>query len=123
MILTLSQRCRFCGQGGRDARPLPAPVEACSRSPRYATTPAGRARLTSPPEGRFVRFAPVEPSESATLPQRGHQTRRWHRAGPVPHRPRRRHPLHGRDVLLWARQLIDAAILDDVVAAAAVGTR
>ena len=81
-------------------------------------------------QGRFVRFAPVDLPESAQL--------RLQRLYPgTVHKPALRtilvpfpttarvggRPLHGGEVLAWARQLVDAVIGGDVSAAAAVGTR
>jgi len=94
---------------------------------RNAARAAGLSDVTA--QGKFVRFAPVELPESAGL--------RLKRLYPgTVHKPALRtilvpfpttariggKPLHGGEVLAWARQLIDAVIVGDVASAAAVGT-
>lgn len=110
--------------------PVPAPVEALFEVAafRHHARRAGLTDVTA--QGRFVRFAPVELPESATLRLKrlypGAVLKPAVRTVLVPFPTTARvggQPLHGRDVLVWARQLIDAVILGDVAAAAAVGTR
>jgi transcription-repair coupling factor (superfamily II helicase) len=94
---------------------------------RNAVRRAGLTDVTA--QGKFVRFAPVELPESAQL--------RLKRLYPgTVHKPALRtilvpfpttariggKPLHGGQVLAWARQLVDAVIMGDVATAATVGT-
>ncbi|MCL2454947.1 MAG: transcription-repair coupling factor [Micrococcales bacterium] len=108
---------------------IPAPVEALFEvaSFRQHARRAGLTDLTA--QGRYVRFAPVELPESATLRLKrlypGTVLKPALRTILVPFPTTARvggKPLHGRDVLTWARQLIDAVILGDVSAAATVAT-
>ncbi|MFI2753395.1 transcription-repair coupling factor [Cellulomonas sp. P22] len=88
---------------------------------------AGLADVTA--QGKFVRFAPVELPESAQLRLKrlypGTVLKPTVRTILVPFPTTARiggRPLHGAEVLAWARQLIDAVVLGDVSAASAVGT-
>ncbi|UJP41141.1 transcription-repair coupling factor [Cellulomonas palmilytica] len=88
---------------------------------------AGLSDITA--QGKFVRFAPVELPESAQLRLKrlypGSVLKPALRTVLVPFPTTARiggKPLHGRDVLTWCRQLIDAVVLNDVSAAAKVGT-
>ncbi|MDR3068622.1 MAG: transcription-repair coupling factor [Cellulomonas sp.] len=110
--------------------PVPAPVEALFEVAafRHHARQAGLTDVTA--QGRFVRLAPVELPESATLRLKrlypGAVIKPAVRTLLVPFPTTARvggQPLHGRDVLVWARQLIDAVIVGDVAVAAAVGTR
>ncbi|PJI94125.1 transcription-repair coupling factor [Luteimicrobium subarcticum] len=91
---------------------------------------ARRAGLTDvTAQGKFVRFAPVELPESAALRVKrlypGTILKPAVRTVLVPFPTTARiggKPLHGADVLAWAKQLIEAVILGDVSAAASVGT-
>ena len=88
---------------------------------------AGLADITA--QGKFVRFAPVDLPESAQLRLKrlypGTVLKPAARTILVPFPTTARiggRPLHGGEVLAWARQLIDAVISGDVSAAAQVGT-
>ncbi|ASR56549.1 TRCF domain-containing protein [Cellulomonas sp. PSBB021] len=88
---------------------------------------AGLSDITA--QGKFVRFAPVELPESAQLRLKrlypGTVLKPALRTVLVPLPTTARiggKPLHGREVLTWCRQLIDAVMLNDVSAAAQVGT-
>jgi len=88
---------------------------------------AGLADITA--QGKFVRFAPVDLPESAQLRLKrlypGTVLKPAVRTILVPFPTTARiggRPLHGDEVLAWARQLIDAVISGDVSAAAQVGT-
>ncbi|WP_444662907.1 transcription-repair coupling factor [Cellulomonas sp. CW35] len=88
---------------------------------------AGLSDITA--QGKFVRFAPVELPESAQLRLKrlypGTVLKPALRTVLVPFPTTARiggKPLHGREVLTWCRQLIDAVVLNDVSAAAQVGT-
>ncbi|GMA24904.1 transcription-repair-coupling factor [Luteimicrobium album] len=91
---------------------------------------ARRAGLTDvTAQGKFVRFAPVELAESASLRLKrlypGTVLKPAVRTILVPFPTTARiggKPLHGVEVLAWAKQLIDAVIVGEVAAAAAVGT-
>jgi transcription-repair coupling factor (superfamily II helicase) len=79
-------------------------------------------------QGKFVRFAPVDLPESAQLRLKrlypGTVLKPALRTILVPFPTTARiggKPLHGSDVLAWARQLIDAVIRGDVASAAEVG--
>ncbi|GIG38653.1 transcription-repair coupling factor [Cellulomonas phragmiteti] len=89
---------------------------------------AGLADVTA--QGRFVRFAPVELAESAQLRLKRLYPGSVHKPAvrtvlvPFPTTARiGGKPLHGREVMTWARQFIDAVVRGDVSAAAAAGTR
>lgn len=89
---------------------------------------AGLADVTA--QGKFVRFAPVDLPESAQLRLKrlypGAVLKPAVRTVLVPFPTTARiggRPLHGAEVLAWARQLIDAVVTGDVAAAAEVGTR
>ncbi|MCL2422765.1 MAG: transcription-repair coupling factor [Micrococcales bacterium] len=110
--------------------PVPAPVDALFdvASFRQHARRAGLADIVA--QGRFVRFAPVELPESATLRLKrlypGSVIKPALRTLLVPFPATARvggTPLHGQDLLTWATGLIDAVVLGDVSAAAAVGTR
>ncbi|MCG2798933.1 MAG: transcription-repair coupling factor, partial [Cellulomonas sp.] len=110
--------------------PVPEPVENLFEVAgfRQHARRAGLSDVTA--QGRFVRFAPVELAESAQLRLKrlypGVVLKPAVRTVLVPFPTTARiggKPLHGGDVLRWARQLIDAVILGDVSAAAKVGTR
>ncbi|AEE47147.1 transcription-repair coupling factor [Cellulomonas fimi] len=80
-------------------------------------------------QGRFVRFAPVELAESAQLRLKrlypGSVLKPATRTVLVPFPTTARiggRPLHGRELLTWARQFLDAVVLGDVSAAAGAGT-
>ncbi|WP_046530259.1 transcription-repair coupling factor [Cellulomonas sp. FA1] len=88
---------------------------------------AGIADVTA--QGRFVRFAPVELPESAQLRLKrlypGSVVKPAVRTVLVPFPTTARiggKPLHGREVMTWARQFIDAVVRGDVSVAASVGT-
>lgn len=88
---------------------------------------AGIADVTA--QGRFVRFAPVELPESAQLRLKrlypGSVVKPAVRTVLVPFPTTARiggKPLHGRDIMTWARQFIDAVVRGDVSVAASVGT-
>jgi transcription-repair coupling factor (superfamily II helicase) len=88
---------------------------------------AGIADVTA--QGKFVRFAPVELPESAQLRLKrlypGSVVKPAVRTVLVPFPTTARiggRPLHGREVMTWARQFIDAVVRGDVAAAASVGT-
>ncbi|GIG19666.1 transcription-repair-coupling factor [Cellulomonas chitinilytica] len=94
---------------------------------RIAVRNAGLADVTA--QGKFVRFAPVELPESAQLRLKrlypGSVLKPATRTVLVPFPTTARiggKPLHGRDVLVWARQFVDAVVRGDVAAAATVGT-
>ncbi|QAY69002.1 transcription-repair coupling factor [Xylanimonas protaetiae] len=89
---------------------------------------AGLSDVTA--QGKHVRFAPVDLPESAQLRLKrlypGVILKPAIRAFLVPFPTTARiggRPLRGAEVLTWARQLVDAVVLGDVAAAAAVGTR
>jgi len=89
---------------------------------------AGLTDVTA--QGKFVRFAPLELPESAQLRLKrlypGAVLKPAVRTVLVPFPTTARiggRPLHGSELLAWARQLIDAVVVGDVSAAAAVGTR
>ncbi|WP_456787938.1 transcription-repair coupling factor [Cellulomonas sp. P5_C5] len=80
-------------------------------------------------QGKFVRFAPVDLPESAQLRLKrlypGAVLKPATRTVLVPWPMTARlggKPVQGREVMLWARQFIDAVVRGDVAAAAAVGT-
>lgn len=80
-------------------------------------------------QGKFVRFAPVDLPESAQLRLKrlypGAVLKPAVRTVLVPWPMTARlggKPVQGREVMLWARQFIDAVVRGDVAAAAAVGT-
>jgi transcription-repair coupling factor (superfamily II helicase) len=88
---------------------------------------AGLSDVTA--QGKFVRFAPVELPESAQLRLKrlypGTVLKPAIRTILVPFPTTARiggRPLHGEELLAWARQLIDAVVLGDVAAAATAGT-
>lgn len=88
---------------------------------------AGLTDVTA--QGKYIRFAPVDLPESAQLRLKrlypGTILKPAIRAILVPFPTTARiggRPLRGQEVLAWARQLVDAVILSDVAAAAAVGT-
>jgi len=91
---------------------------------------ARRAQLTDiTAQGKFVRFAPLELPESAQLRLKrlypGTVLKPALRTVLVPFPTTARiggKPLAGHDLLVWCRQLIDAIVLNDVAAAAQVGT-
>jgi len=94
---------------------------------RIGVRDAGLADVTA--QGKFVRFAPVELPESAQLRLKrlypGSVLKPATRTVLVPFPTTARiggKPLHGRDVLVWARQFVDAVVRGDVAAAASVGT-
>ncbi|GAA1861021.1 transcription-repair coupling factor [Myceligenerans crystallogenes] len=92
---------------------------------------ARRAGLTDvTAQGKYIRFAPVELAESQTLRLKrlypGTILKPAIRAILVPYPTTGRvggKPLRGAEILDWARQLVDAVILNEVSAAATVGTR
>ncbi|KQR12215.1 transcription-repair coupling factor [Cellulomonas sp. Leaf334] len=80
-------------------------------------------------QGKFVRFAPVDLPESAQLRLKrlypGAVLKPATRTVLVPWPMTARlggKPVQGREVMLWARQFIDAVVRGDVAAAAAAGT-
>ncbi|MDQ0371961.1 transcription-repair coupling factor [Cellulomonas humilata] len=80
-------------------------------------------------QGKFVRFAPVDLPESAQLRLKrlypGAVLKPTTRTVLVPWPMTARlggRPVQGREVMLWARQFIDAVVRGDVSAAASVGT-
>ncbi|MDM7855587.1 transcription-repair coupling factor [Cellulomonas alba] len=88
---------------------------------------AGLTDVTA--QGKFVRFAPLELPESAQLRLKrlypGAVLKPAVRTVLVPFPTTARiggRPLHGSELLAWARQLIDAVVVGDVSAAATVGT-
>lgn len=94
---------------------------------RQKVRAAGLTDVTA--QGKFVRFAPVELPESAQLRLKrlypGSVLKPATRTVLVPFPTTARiggRPLHGRELLAWARQLVDAVVLGDVAAAASVGT-
>ncbi|QCB94427.1 transcription-repair coupling factor [Cellulomonas shaoxiangyii] len=89
---------------------------------------AGLSDITA--QGRFVRFAPVELPESAQLRLKrlypGTVLKPAVRTALVPFPTTARiggKPLHGKELLAWTRQFVDAIVRGDVGAAAQVGTR
>ncbi|WP_407344405.1 transcription-repair coupling factor [Pengzhenrongella phosphoraccumulans] len=95
---------------------------------RNVARAAGLADVTA--QGKVVRFAPVDLPESAQLRLKrlypGTILKPALRTILVPFPTTARlggRPLHGGEVLAWARQLVDAVIRGDVGAAAKVGTR
>ena len=101
------------------------PSTTCSRSRSSGThaRAAGLADVTA--QGKFVRFAPVDLPESAQLRLKrlypGSVLKPAVRTVLVPFPTTARiggKPLHGREVLTWARQFIDAIVRGDVSAAA-----
>ena len=89
---------------------------------------AGLSDVTA--QGKFVRFAPVELPESAQLRLKrlypGAVLKPAIRTVLVPWPMTARiggKPVQGREVMLWARQFIDAIVRGDVSAAATVGSR
>jgi len=110
--------------------PVPDPVDALFdvATFRHHARRAGLTDIT--PQGRCIRFAPVELPESATLRLKrlypGSVLKPATRTLLVPFPTTARvggTPLHGRGILAWATQLIDAVVLGNVSAAASVGTR
>lgn len=109
---------------------VPAAVENLFDVARFRlhVRAAGLSDITA--QGRFVRFAPVELPESAQL-----RLKRLYpnsvlkpavRTVLVPFPTTARiggKPLHGKDLLAWARQFVDAVVRGDVGVAAQVGTR
>ncbi|GCE77065.1 transcription-repair coupling factor [Cellulomonas biazotea] len=94
---------------------------------RQKVRSAGLTDVTA--QGKFVRFAPVDLAESAQLRLKrlypGSILKPATRTVLVPFPTTARiggRPLHGRELLVWARQLVDAVVLGDVSAAAGVGT-
>ena len=94
---------------------------------RHHARRAGLSDITA--QGKFVRFAPLELPESAQLRLKrlypGSVLKPALRTVLVPFPTTARiggKPLHGREVLAWCRQLIDAIVLNDVSAAAQLGT-
>ena len=92
------------------------------------TTTAGLVGCTRM-ASRFVRFAPVDLPESAQLRLKrlypGAVLKPATRTVLVPWPMTARlggKPVQGREVMLWARQFIDAVVRGDVSAAASVGT-
>jgi transcription-repair coupling factor (superfamily II helicase) len=88
---------------------------------------AGLADVTA--QGRFVRFAPVTLPESAQLRLKrlypGAVLKPAVRTVLVPYPTTARvggKPLQGREVMVWARQFVDAIVRGDVAAAATAGT-
>ncbi|WP_421732529.1 transcription-repair coupling factor [Cellulomonas sp.] len=88
---------------------------------------AGLSDVTA--QGKFIRFAPVELPESAQLRLKrlypGSVLKPTVRTVLVPWPMTARiggKPVQGREVMLWARQFIDAVVRGDVAAAAKVGT-
>lgn len=110
--------------------PVPDPVTNLFAVARFRLH-ARRAGLTDvTAQGKFVRFAPVELPESGQLRLKrlypGAITKPALRTLLVPFPTTARiggKPLHGEAILTWCRDLIDAVVLGDVSAAAAVGTR
>ncbi|MBO0901670.1 transcription-repair coupling factor [Cellulomonas sp. zg-ZUI22] len=109
--------------------PVPAAVDNLFEVAQFRlhVRAAGIADVTA--QGRFVRFAPVELPESAQLRLKrlypGSVLKPAVRTVLVPFPTTARiggKPLHGREVLTWARQFIDAVVRGDVSAAAAAGT-
>ncbi|ADG73807.1 transcription-repair coupling factor [Cellulomonas flavigena DSM 20109] len=109
--------------------PVPGPVENLFEVAqlRLHLRAAGLADVTA--QGRFVRFAPVELPESAQLRLKrlypGAVLKPAVRTVLVPFPTTARiggKPLHGRDVMTWVRQFVDAIVRGDVAAAAAAGT-
>jgi len=95
---------------------------------RNAARAVGLADVTA--QGKFVRFAPVELAESAQLRVArlypGTVLKPALRTILVPFPTTARiggRPLHGAEVLAWARQLIDAVVRGEVGAAAGASTR
>ncbi len=88
---------------------------------------AGLSDVTA--QGKFVRFAPVDLAESAQLRLKrlypGSVLKPAVRTVLVPWPMTARiggKPVQGREVMLWARQFIDAVVRGDVSVAASVGT-
>lgn len=88
---------------------------------------AGLSDVTA--QGKFIRFAPVDLPESAQLRLKrlypGSVLKPALRTVLVPWPMTARiggKPVQGREVMLWAKQFIDAVVRGDVAAAAAVGT-
>ncbi|MCC2322712.1 transcription-repair coupling factor [Cellulomonas xiejunii] len=109
--------------------PVPAAVDNLFEVAQFRlhARSAGLADVTA--QGRFVRFAPVSLPESAQLRLKrlypGSVLKPAVRTVLVPFPTTARvggKPLHGREVMTWARQFIDAIVRGDVSAAAAAGT-
>ncbi|MFC8192425.1 transcription-repair coupling factor [Cellulomonas sp. NPDC057328] len=109
---------------------VPAAVENLFDVARFRlhARSAGLSDITA--QGRFVRFAPVELPESAQLRLKrlypGAVLKPAVRTVLVPFPTTARiggKPLHGKDLLAWTRQFVDAVVRGDVGAAAQVGTR
>lgn len=109
--------------------PVPAAVDNLFEVAQFRmhVRAAGLADVTA--QGRFVRFAPVELPESAQLRLKrlypGSVLKPAVRTVLVPFPTTARvggKPLHGREVMVWARQFVDAVVRGDVAAAAAAGT-
>ena len=110
--------------------PVPEPVENLFAVAdfRNSARAVGLADVTA--QGRFVRFAPVDLPESAQLRLKrlypGTVFKPALRTILVPFPTTARiggRPLHGGEVLAWARQLVDAVVRGDVGVAATVGSQ
>ncbi|NMR21338.1 transcription-repair coupling factor [Cellulomonas fimi] len=109
--------------------PIPEPVENLFAVADFRNTARAAGLRDVTAQGRYVRFAPVELPESAQLRLKrlypGTVLKPALRTILVPFPTTSRiggRPLHGAEVLAWARQLVDAVISGDVGAAAEVGT-
>lgn len=110
--------------------PVPAAVDNLFEVAEFRlhVRAAGLSDVTA--QGRFVRFAPVELPESAQLRLKrlypGAVLKPAVRTVLVPWPMTARiggKPVQGREVMLWARQFIDAVVRGDVSAAATVGSK
>uniref|UniRef100_UPI002028C744 transcription-repair coupling factor n=1 Tax=Actinotalea sp. C106 TaxID=2908644 RepID=UPI002028C744 len=108
----------------------PEPVENLFAVAAFRNRARGAGLTDVTAQGKFVRFAPVELAESATLRLKrlypGTVLKPAVRTALVPFPTTARiggRPLAGREVLAWAAELIEAVLGGDVAAAAAVGTR
>jgi transcription-repair coupling factor (superfamily II helicase) len=105
----------------------PAPVENLLDVARLRVRARGAGLTDITLQGKHVRFAPVELRESQQLRLTrlypGTMVRPALRAIMVPAPTTARvggRPLRDGDILRWARELVDAVLLDDVAQAAAV---
>ncbi|WP_309135277.1 transcription-repair coupling factor [Cellulomonas sp.] len=109
---------------------VPAAVENLFDVARFRLHARGSGLSDITAQGRFVRFAPVELPESAQLRLKrlypGAVLKPAVRTVLVPFPTTARiggKPLHGKELLAWARQFVDAVVRGDVSVAAQVGTR
>ncbi|HEY8720885.1 transcription-repair coupling factor [Pengzhenrongella sp.] len=110
--------------------PIPEQVENLFAVADFRNAARALDLLDITAQGKFVRFAPVDLPESAQLRVKrlypGTVLKPALHTMLVPFPTTARiggRPLHGGEVLAWARQLLDAVVGGNVAAAAQVGTR